>query len=305
MILHHYETSPFSEKMRLIFGAKDITWQSVSVPSILPKPDVMALTGGYRRTPFLQIGADIYCDTTLMCQVVDAAVPHPPLYPPAIRGVAEILAQWADTSLFWIAVPYTIQPASMPHMFAGATPEFMKAFAVDRAAMTPHLKRATLPDAAAQLAIYFGRLENMLSDGRRFLLGAAPCIADFSAVQSLWFMQRSPPVATMLDAYPNLLAWYDHMRGFGHGTPMEITSTDAISIAANAGGHAPTTIDAAGGFSAGENVTVTPTDYAYDPVAGQLVGLTNDSVTIERHDPRAGRVHVHFPRIGFQVAKGK
>ena len=32
---------------------------SVHIPSVLPKPDVVALTGGYRRTPFLQLGADI------------------------------------------------------------------------------------------------------------------------------------------------------------------------------------------------------------------------------------------------------
>ena len=78
LILHHYETSPFSEKMRLIFGAKGLAWQSVIVPAMLPKPDVMALTGGYRRTPFLQIGADIYCDTTLMCRVVEARAPQVP-----------------------------------------------------------------------------------------------------------------------------------------------------------------------------------------------------------------------------------
>ncbi|MGS0756332.1 hypothetical protein ACVBEH_17860 [Roseateles sp. GG27B] len=40
---------------------------------MLPKPDVAALTGGYRRTPFLQIGGDIYCDTALMCRVIEAS----------------------------------------------------------------------------------------------------------------------------------------------------------------------------------------------------------------------------------------
>ena len=114
LILHHYETSPFSEKMRLVLGLKNLPWYSVTVPVMMPKPDVIALTGGYRRTPFLQIEADIYCDTALMCQVVDALHPTPPLYPHAINGLADIVAQWADTSLFWIAVPYTIQPASIP-----------------------------------------------------------------------------------------------------------------------------------------------------------------------------------------------
>jgi glutathione S-transferase len=303
LILHHYEMSPFSEKVRLVLGLKHLAWRSVTVPVMLPKPDVMALTGGYRRTPFLQIGADIYCDTALICQVVDAMAPEPPLYPAATRGLAEILAQWADTALFWIAVPYTIQPASVPHMFPDAPASFLQAFAMDRAAMTPTFKRATIPDAAAQLTVYLGRLENLLADGRRYLLGAAPCIADFSVAQSLWFMHRAPPIAAMLDGFPGVAAWFEQVRDFGHGTATAMDSAEAIAIAARAGTHAPTTMDASAGFSLGDAVTVTPTDYAYDPVAGRLVGLTQDEVVVERDDERAGRVHVHFPRIAYQVLR--
>ncbi len=93
LILHHYPISPFSEKVRLVLGFKRLAWRSVIVPSLLPKPDVLALTGGYRRTPFLQIGADIYCDSALMCRVIDALHPQPALYPPATAGLAEIVAQ--------------------------------------------------------------------------------------------------------------------------------------------------------------------------------------------------------------------
>ena len=59
LILHHYPGSPFSEKVRVVLGMKGMRWRSVMVPSLLPKPDVVALTGGYRRSPFMQIGADI------------------------------------------------------------------------------------------------------------------------------------------------------------------------------------------------------------------------------------------------------
>ena len=191
--------------MRLILGFKGMSWRSVIVPAILPKPDVMALTGGYRRTPFMQIGADIYCDTALMCRVIDALNPEPPLYPASTSGVAEIIAQWADTTLFWTAVPYTMQPAGIAHVLAGAPPEELKAFGADRAAMTPNFRRATLADGAAQLHSYLARLEHLLDDGRPFLLGALPSIADFSAAQSIWFMRLAPPVATLLEAYPRVL----------------------------------------------------------------------------------------------------
>jgi glutathione S-transferase len=303
VILHHYGMSPFSEKMRLVFGAKHLAWQSVIVPNMMPKPDVVALTGGYRRTPFLQIGADIYCDTTLMCRVVDALAPEPPLYPTAMRGLAEIVAQWADTAFFWVAVPYTIQPISVPYMFPGATAEMLGAFMKDRAAMTPHMTRPSIPDGGAQVRTYLARLENLLAGGGRFLLGDTVCIADFSAVHVIWFMRRSPPIGAMLEAYPNVQAWFERMMAFGHGTQSEITSAEALAIAAGADGFADVSVADGGGFAAGDAVTVTPTDYAHDAVAGTLVGLTDASVVIAREDARAGTVHVHFPRVGFAVAK--
>ena len=77
LILHHYDTSPFSEKIRLILGHKKLAWKSVLIPAIMPKPDVVALTGGYRKTPVLQVGADIYCDTALICDVLEHLAPAP------------------------------------------------------------------------------------------------------------------------------------------------------------------------------------------------------------------------------------
>src|SRR5690606_40854518 len=63
LILHHYPESPFAEKARLMLGFKRLSWASVHIPRVMPKPDLTAVTGGYRKTPVLQVGADIYCDS--------------------------------------------------------------------------------------------------------------------------------------------------------------------------------------------------------------------------------------------------
>src|SRR3990167_265739 len=76
-ILHHYDTSPFSEKVRLMFGLKGLTWSSVEIPNINPKPDYTPLTGGYRRTPSLQIGADVYCDSQAILAEIERRWPEP------------------------------------------------------------------------------------------------------------------------------------------------------------------------------------------------------------------------------------
>ena len=302
LILHHYVGSPFSEKVRLVLGFKGLAWHSVIVPSIMPKPDVTALTGGYRRTPFMQIGADIYCDTALICRVIDSFAPQPPLFPEATTGLADILAQWADTTLFWTAVPFTLQPAGVSHVLKNPTPEMLKAFGADRAAMNPNLRRATITDGAAALGTYLARLEHLLDSGQPFLLGAQPSIADFSAAQSVWFLHLAPPVAEVLNAYPRLGAWYQRVRAFGHGTFSKMTSAEAIVVAAR-GVRAPLSFAVELGLVQSEAVTVTPTDYAHDAVAGTLVGLSASEVVVARTDDHAGTVHVHFPRIGYQIKK--
>src|SRR5438045_4708015 len=103
IILHHYDTSPYSEKVRLGFGLKGLAWASVELPQIMPKPNLTALTGGYRKTPVLQIGADIYCDSQLIMRELERRYPTPSFYP-AGRGAADALAWWAEKTMFLPAV---------------------------------------------------------------------------------------------------------------------------------------------------------------------------------------------------------
>jgi glutathione S-transferase len=302
-ILHHYASSPFSEKIRLILGAKGMAWRSVHVPSVMPKPDVLALTGGYRRTPFMQRGADIWCDTALIARVLDRAQPVPPLYPEGSAGTAQLLAQWADSTLFWTVIPYTLQPQGIAHVMAGVPPEGLKAFAADRAPFTAGMTRQTPADATVALQTYLGWLEGQLADGREFLVGGQLGIADFSVAHCLWFIHLAPPMLGILAPFERLRAWYARIAAFGHGSATPMKSAEAIALARAATTREPTRVEPELGFAAGESVTVTPTDYGRDPVVGALVGLTHEEVVIQRHDERAGTLHVHFPRLGFQIRK--
>ncbi|WP_140630348.1 glutathione S-transferase family protein [Methylibium rhizosphaerae] len=304
MILHQYASSPFSEKARLLLGYKGLAYRTVSVPVIAPKPDVVALTGGYRKTPFLQIGADVYCDTALIARVLERLQPEPSLFPAAAGPMAHALAAWADSTLFWTVIPYTMQPAGLAHIFGGAPPEAIKAFAADRAAFTAGMRRLLPHDAATQLGTYLGWLDQQLGRGSRFLLADVPCIADFSVFHCLWYVRRAPPLAVILEPHRHLDAWYERMQAIGHGRAEKMTGAEALALAASADGrHAPVEVLPGLGFEAGEAVTVAATDYGTDPVAGTLVGLSADEVAVRRSDERAGTVVVHFPRIGFQIRK--
>jgi glutathione S-transferase len=303
LILHHYDTSPFSQKVRWVLGYKGLAWRSVTVPAVMPKPDVVALTGGYRRTPFMQVGADVYCDSALMCRVIDQLHPEPPLYPASAGGMQHVLAQWADSALFWAAIPFAMQPAGAAHLLKYLQPEEVQVFAADRAAMTANRPRVGRHDNGAALASYLAWLESAFVHGQPYLCGASPCIADVAVAQSLWYLHRAGPVAEVLRPHERLNAWYARVQAWGEGQPRAITSTEALTIAAQARGHAPTAVGPGLGFEAGDTVTIAASDYATDPVAGTLVGLSTDEAVIERHDERAGVVHVHFPRIGYILRK--
>jgi glutathione S-transferase len=302
LILHHYAMSPFSEKIRLIMGFKRLAWRAVEIPTVMPKPDVVALTGGYRKTPVLQIGADIYCDTALIARALEARQPRPALYP-AELPLAVPLAQWADSYLFQESVVWALQPAGIPAVLARVSPDELKAFAADRAAMRGNFPRPTLPDGSAQLKAHLSALDAQLGQIGPWLLGASPCIADFSVAHCLWFIRLAAPVASLLADYPAVSAWLDKVLAIGHHERKEMSSSEAIAIAAGAPGHLPTAVVAGEGFAPGQAVTVAATDYGTDPVAGTLVGLSNAESVIQRVDPRAGVVHVHFPRFGFQIKK--
>ncbi len=304
LILHHYDGSPFSEKVRLMLGCKGLPWHSVKVPVVLPKPDVVALTGGYRKTPFMQVGADVYCDTALIARLLEQQAPMPTLFPPS-APLAPLLAQWADSTLFWTVVPYTMQPAGLAHVFAGAPPEMLQAFAADRAPFTAGMKRQTPADAAANLQTYAAALDAQLADGRSFIFGADVCVADFALAHCVWYVHRGGPLAAIFEPHGHLRQWLGRMQAFGHGRPQKMSSGQAIAIAAAAGTHAPAQVLPGLGFDAGQAVNVTPTDYGFDAVAGTLVGLSADEVVVRRHDERAGTVHVHFPRAGFQIRQEK
>ena len=300
IILHHYPTSPFSEKVRLVLGYKKLAWKSVIVPAIMPKPDVQALTGGYRKTPFLQIGSDVYCDSALMCDVLEHLQPAPTLYPASHKGLARVLAQWADTTLFWATMAYNLQPKGAMTMFT--SPEMAKAFGADRGAMTAGMNRLRPGDATAAYKSYLRRIANML-DGQDFLMGNTPCVADFSAYHPLWFSRvRVPVMADILDATPQVLQWMDRMAAIGQGSPEKMNATEAIAVcsaSAGATAHNDETFQDEHGIPLGTQVTIAAESFGHEATEGELVAATRTRCTLKRVDERAGVVHVHFPRIGY------
>lgn len=312
LILHHYPSSPFSEKIRLILGYKNLAWKSVIIPVIMPKPDLLALTGGYRKTPVMQVGADVYCDTGLICDVLEHVQPEPALYPPHLKGVARVFAQWADTTLFWAAMAYNLQPKGAAHAFAAAPPQAAQAFAADRKAMASNFVRLRPADATSAYRSYLRRIAHMAEE-HDFLFGTEPCLADFATYHSLWYTRAQVPVmADILSATPAVGEWMDRMAAIGHGAMERFDAAGAIQVAAAAEPMPPgqnLLIDSAfqddHAIALGSRVSITAESFGPESTEGMLLAATRTHYTLQREDARAGTVHVHFPRIGYVLRRAE
>lgn len=311
IILHEYPQSPFSEKIRCILRYKEVPYQSVTIPVIMPKPDLMPLTGGYRKTPVMQIGADIYCDSAMIARVIDDLHPEPRLFPSALAATSGALAHWTDTFFFKVAVAVAFQPRALENHPLMSDPDAAAAFAADRAELSKGSSELGMPFQTAHpyFLQHLARLEKQLERAERhssapFLFGDEPVIADFSTYHCLWFIFGNETIRDTFDPFHHVRAWLERMQDLGdgeQGQPME--GAAALEVARNAEPAASGPIEKSllHGIDASRDVEIMPIDYGFQPVRGRLVTATLEELALVRTDDDVGEVAVHFPRLGFQV----
>ena len=301
IILHNYPFSTFSEKVRTALGLKGLAWRSVEIAGLPPRPLLEPLTGGYRRAPVMQVGADIYCDTHIILPALERLHPQRPLYPAGSEGVAEGLASAWERQMWipFIGVLVHYIGEHIPAEFIKDRKEGYLGIDISKEAMAPQFP-AHLEAVRAQL----GWLRQALA-ARPFLFGDQPSAADLACWQTIFLLRKNcpPEVDALLNLGP-LLPWYDRLAALGHGTPTEMSAEQAFEVARAATPVAVTHLDPngdPGGLKAGCPVVVTPDDNARVPVRGTLVAASDREVVIHRRDPQAGDLHLHFPRLGFDV----
>ena len=305
IILHHYSLSTFSEKVRVALGLKGLDWRSVDIPPAPPRPLLAPLTGGYRRVPVLQIGADIYCDTHIILPTLERLFPapkSPSFYPAGSEGLARGLSFAWDRAM-WIPTIGVLSHFigdQFPAEFVQDRKEGYLGIDISKSAMAPEL-----PLYLQRLHAQNAWLKSALADGRNFIFGDAPSALDLTCYQTMCLLRKNcPPEVDALAGLTPLLPWYDRVTALGHGRPEAMTEQQAFDIARDAQPAAPTHLQADGdpaGLRAGGPVIVTPDDNARVPVSGTLVAASDSEIVIHRHDAVAGDLHIHFPRLGYDV----
>jgi glutathione S-transferase len=298
IILHQYVNSPFSEKIRKIFAHKNISWRAVEQPVIMPKPKLIPLTGGYRRIPVMQIGADIYSDTGIIIRKIDELYPEPTIYPGGLEAAAHTMNIFADRRMFWSTTPVIFEKLGKI-----VPPEFLE----DRSKMMQGADFGQValqaPDARNQLRGYLDIMDRQLKS-TPFLLGSSFSLADAACFHPVWFLRAEPTSFAIAQKFPNLMRWFDRVDAMGAGDMKPMTPDEALKIAKEstpaASGHAdPGDLN---GLKLGAKVGVMPDDYGFDPVVGKVVSSSVYEIAIEREEPTLGKIVNHFPKVGFRIA---
>lgn len=303
LILHQYQLSPFSEKVRRVLAWKQLPWKAVRAPAVMPKPELIPLTGGYRKIPVLQVGNHVYCDTARICQLLETRAPHPTLYP---SPLAVTFAEWADTALFESSIPMIMRPTRFDDLLRWLTPHEQQTMLEDRKLMRKDaLRLAPGPKTlVASFGVYVKRFEDAL-ERHEFILGNVPCIADFSVYHNLWSVEHLSP--EKLTGLPRVAAWMKRIADLPDPPITELSGEAAIEVAraGDSSWQASEPFADPTGLSAEQRVIVRATDYARDEIAGELVHSSASEVVLRRTDERAGTLYVHFPRLGFEVTAAK
>ncbi len=299
LILHHYALSPFSEKIRAMLGYGNLSWHSVITREVPPRPLLNPLTGGYRKIPVAQIGADIFCDSRTIASEIAALSGKPELALEHCTKKQQAYIQEVDLELFF-ACAMAASTLTMGHKFFNAlsVPDLAR-FIWDRANLGRTASVKSLSPGAARKRVieHLSAVEKRLK--QPFLFGAKPNHADFSTYHSLWFI-RHVAESSLVDEFAKTCAWMQRIEAFGHGKHRELSAAQALDIAKQA---SPRPIAASHQIDPriGQWMQIAPSDYGQTPTTGKLIGVTDTTWILARQQEQVGTVHVHFPQQGFRL----
>jgi len=302
IIFHHYPPSPVAEKVRVALGIKQLNWCSVTIPRVPPKPLLMPLTGGFRRTPVMQIGADVYCDSQCILRELQKRYPQPSFSGDASPGMLWGLSRWTDDTLFKLCLKIVL---------AVAEPNMPQDLLKDRGRLYfgPHWDfskvRAELPQLVAQLRTQLGWMDQQLSSGNKYMLGDNASLADALAYYLIWFIRgRWSEGPEFLSQFSEIVAWEQRVNEIGHGTPTDMSAEQALSIAKAVEPTTPESVDPNDPLKleVGMQISIAPNeDSGEQPVSGKLRFADRETIALIQSNEQVGTVCINFPRVGYRI----
>ncbi|OAG41866.1 hypothetical protein AYO21_03869 [Fonsecaea monophora] len=320
IILFTYDISVFGRKVDWYMTLCRLDYFQCIVLNRLPRPVLEKLGIQYRRIPILAINRDIYCDTRVILDKLEALFPASRIggKTPFERGLDHLFETWAIDAGPFGRTAGLIPPTSDVML----DEEWLK----DRAAMSGRkFDRETMrqgrPEALAHARMYFTLMETeLLADGRAFLLDTPePTLADIHAIWTFdWTLQEKMRMYECLEKdvinptlFPKTFAYVDRFRKViadksRPSVPAAVSSDEAIDLILTSDFFEPEgTVDPLDPLKLkkGQLVEVFPVDSGFTHHdKGELVSIgVNEVVIASTPKVGEGRLRLHFPRVNFRI----
>ncbi|CAO3625439.1 unnamed protein product [Cunninghamella blakesleeana] len=311
VVLHFYSLSPFANKIAWILNYKKVDYKWVNISVQEPRPQRRYLDGGYTKTPILQIGNQVFCDTKTIIAELEKRYPTPSLYPThhqKDQSSTQLLCTGLNYLLenaVFLAIPTQFPLDLLPKKLLEDRAKFAgKELNIEKQkALQPYLKL----DLEAQLERIVKHLDNG-KNGSWILNTDTPSDADFTLALDTFFAINVLGEDFLKERFPKLVNHFESLMALADPGRIyeldEISPEDALVIAKNQQSTPSSSITFPGKselFSLGQKVAVTPLDTGKTPAIGTLVALSPERVTIKISNDLTGDVYVHFPITTFII----
>lgn len=293
-ILHHYEFSPYSEKVRRMLAYAELDWQSVIHKEMPPRPMLQELAGNYERIPVGQVGADIFCDSNMMAEEIALLANKPELsLVKSSQEIKDFIAH-VEGKIFFAGVLSGGSAKLRNKIRQQMSLWDLGRFFVDRLKMGFTATTDNMIKITQAKNIITEHLKDMeVRLDQDFLFGNTPSLADFSAYHSLWFI-RDAGEKSFINNYPKVCAWMDRVKNLGQEKRKDLEPQVALDIAKAA---TPRTYDFP---DAGKTLSIGPSDYRQKATAGKLVYEDEQRWVLSQSNDKTGDIQIHFPKLAYK-----
>jgi len=299
IILHQYDISPFSQKAQKMLALKGLSWTSVEMPMVAPKPHVEALTGGYRGTPVLQMGADVFVDNWMIARALDDAAPNAPVI--NTRGPLSDGALYAWGERLFTPLLHSALAAYQSQWDAD--------FLADRKRVFPDVDFDTLavgdPDRHSQVRAYLSAVEAELARCANYLGGEHADSWDIHVWGMVWMIHSAlPDLVPIVEGYSGVVAWYERMVALGTGarTDAEIAVAWESLNAVEPRAFPATPADEPLKAWLGQSVQISAGSADRGGARGRLLAVDHEQVVLAVTPLEGVDAQVWFPRFGYHLS---
>lgn len=299
IIRHHLGASPFSEKVRLIFGLWGLALECANVEMILYNPVLAALARGYPKSRVTLTGSDSYCDSHFIAVELECRFPTSKIFLGGYKGLPLALSSMRDYDLHFADSDSTVGvyirqlPESLMRDRKACFGDFMDVENLDR--QLPHLNK--------QLRTQVDLIEQRLSDGKSLFHGPEPVDFNTYAVvkATLANLAYGKP---LFGQCRHKVSRIDFVQSVGSGQRSDMTREDAHAVLRQTTPNPNNHVDQTDAFGlAKAEATILTPDYRRESVTRHLITLTVHEVAVERNQGIMGNEVVYFSRTGLRISK--